>query len=86
MSGTALNAGWTPPSATDAVSGVAVDAGNGQITISYTAIAGGPADIIMIPTSAGAALVSGTVPADAINWDCTTGTLNARYRPAECRP
>jgi type IV pilus assembly protein PilA len=85
MSGTALNAGWTAPSATDAVSSVAVDGTNGEITITYTAIAGGPADIIMIPTAGGVALANGTVPDDAINWDCTTGSLDPRYRPAECR-
>jgi type IV pilus assembly protein PilA len=85
MNGTALDAGWTAPSATVNVASVAVAGANGEITIAYTARAGN-GTIIMVPTAGGAALVSGTVPTDAIDWACTTGTLLARYRPAECRP
>ena len=84
-SSAALNAGWTAPTATDNVSGVAINAGSGVITVTYTAAAGG-GTIILVPTSAGAALVSGTPPASSIDWDCTTGTLAAKYRPSNCRP
>ena len=79
-----LNAGWTAPGATANVSSVAVNGGNGEITITYTAAAGN-GTIIMVPTSSGAALVSGTAPGSAITWACTTGTLNDRFRPANCR-
>lgn len=80
-----LDAGWTKPTATDAVSDVDVDGTNGQITITYTAAAGN-GTIIMIPTSGGAPIAAGTVPPNNIVWDCTGGSLEAKYRPANCRP
>jgi len=52
--------------------------------ITYTARAGG-GTIVMTPTAGGVALQSGTIPTDAIEWDCTGGTLNDKYRPANCR-
>jgi len=83
-SGTALNAGWTAPAPTPNVTSVDVNAGSGEITVTYTAAAGG-GTILLTPTSGGAALVSGTVPNDAIAWTCTGGSLLAKYRPANCR-
>jgi len=83
-SGSALDAGWSPPTGTVNVSSVAVNAGTGEITITYTAAAGA-GTILMTPTSGGAALVAGTIPGDAIAWDCTGGTLVAKYRPSNCR-
>ena len=82
-----LSAGWTAPSATDNVQSVAVDGANGTITITYTDISGGAGETItMVPEApAGTALAAGTIPADAIVWDCTGGSLEAKYRPAECR-
>jgi len=82
-SGTALANGWTAPTATASVSSVAVGAA-GAITITYTAAAGG-GTIIFTPTSGGAALVAGTPPANSIVWDCTGGSLDDKYRPANCR-
>lgn len=82
-SGSALAAGWTAPTATPNVGGVAI-AADGQITITYTAAAGN-GTIILNPTSAGAALVAGTPPASSIDWSCTGGTLIAKYRPSNCR-
>jgi type IV pilus assembly protein PilA len=79
-----LDSGYTAPSATNNVTSVAIAAATGQITITYTANAGG-GTIILIPTAGGAALAGGTVPASNIAWDCTTGTLAAKYRPASCR-
>lgn len=85
MNGAAsLSAGWTAPAATPNVTSVAVDGGNGEITITYTATAGG-GTIIMVPTSGGAALAGGAIPASSITWTCTGGTLVAKYRPAQCR-
>jgi type IV pilus assembly protein PilA len=90
--GVAFTSGWTAPSATPTVasgtdSGVAINADNGEVTISYTTkvAASGSNTVIMVPTSGGAALASGTVPTDRISWTCNTGTLAAKYRPAECR-
>lgn len=83
-SGSALAAGWTAPTATDNVSSVAI-AADGTITVTYTAAAGA-GTITLVPTSATAALVAGTPPASSIDWDCTGGTLVAKYRPSNCRP
>ena len=77
--------GWTSPSATKNLTGVAIDGNNGQITVTTTAAAGN-GTVIFVPTAGTAALASGTVPQDRISWACTTGTLAAKYRPAECRP
>ena len=84
-----FDSGWVAPTATAAVSSLAIATGNGQITITYTAAAGN-GDIIMIPTAGGAALAgtasASTVPtAGSVAWSCTGGTLAAKYRPAQCR-
>ncbi len=83
-SGSALDAGWTAPSATANVTSVAVAATTGVITVTYTASAGN-GTITLVPTANGAALASGTVPTDAIEWDCTGGTVVDKYRPSNCR-
>ena len=79
-----LSTGWAAPAATDNVASVGITDGSGLITITYTAAAGG-GTILMTPTSAGAALVGGVLPAGAIAWDCTGGTTVVKYRPANCR-
>ena len=84
-----FNSGWVAPTATAAVSSLGIATGNGQITITYTAAAGG-GTIIMTPTAGGAALAgtatSSTVPtAGSVAWSCTGGTLLAKFRPAQCR-
>jgi type IV pilus assembly protein PilA len=80
-----LCAGFTAPTATAAVASVACDSNNGTITVTYTAAAGN-GTITMVPTSGGNALAAGAVPAGgSISWNCTGGTLQARYRPAQCR-
>jgi type IV pilus assembly protein PilA len=81
----ALDLGWTAPTATANVSGVAIAAATGQITVTYTAAAGN-GTIILVPTSGGAALAPNAVPASSIDWNCTTGTLVPKYRPSICRP
>ena len=84
-----LSAGWTTPTSSQNVSSVLVNVTTGAITISYTAKAGAAGtnnSIILVPTSAGAALASGSVPASSITWSCLTGTLPAKYRPSQCRP
>ena len=77
--------GWVAPSATKNLASVAINGGNGEITVSTTAAAGN-GTVIFVPRAGTAALASGTVPQDRISWNCTTGTLQAKYRPAECRP
>src|SRR5208283_2996669 len=84
--GKALDSGFSAPSVTENVASVAVDAGNGQITVSTTAIAGNGTIIFKPESPNGTALASGTVPTDRISWTCTDGTIIAKYRPAECRP
>ena len=89
--GKALDAGFTAPAATDNVASVAITQADGTIVVTLDASIGGGADtIILTPTSGGAALVgtaaSSTIPAGgSIEWDCTAGTLAAKYRPAQCR-
>ncbi len=78
--GTAFATGFTAPTATPAVAGIAI-AADGVITISYTAAAGA-GTIIMSPTPV---LVAGTPPVGTINWSCAGGTTIAAHRPAECR-
>ncbi len=68
--------GYTSPAATDNVTSIAI-AGDGTatITVTYTAAAGG-GTITLVPTL--------TANGD-VTWDCTGGTLLAKYRPANCR-
>ena len=83
--GRAFASGWTAPTATAGVSGLAIDVSSGTITITYTAKAGN-GTITMVPQSSGVALASGTVPTGgSIEWSCVGGTLDAKYRPAQCR-
>lgn len=75
---TTLNttSGYTFTSSTANVSGITVS-GSGAITVSFTAAAGGPGNIVFTPT-----LTAG----QPVTWVCNTGsTLNAKYRPANCR-
>eukprot|EP00487_Bulimina_marginata_P002010 TRINITY_DN1472_c0_g1_i2.p1 TRINITY_DN1472_c0_g1~~TRINITY_DN1472_c0_g1_i2.p1 ORF type:complete len:144 (+),score=33.21 TRINITY_DN1472_c0_g1_i2:64-495(+) len=80
-SATALDLGWTSPQATDNVSSVDIGAA-GAITITYTAAAGG-GTIIITPEDSAGALVAGTLPNGALEWDCTGGDLDDKYRPAK---
>jgi len=79
-----LCAGFVAPTATASVTSVACDQNNGTLTVTYTAAAGN-GTITLVPTSNGVALAAGTPPAASIDWDCTGGSLDDRYRPANCR-
>jgi type IV pilus assembly protein PilA len=81
-----LSTGWEAPPATLDVTSVVVEGATGVITIRYTARAGG-GDLTLTPQSAGAALTAGTVPDNAITWQCgqTADSLVNKYRPANCR-
>jgi type IV pilus assembly protein PilA len=89
--GVAFESGWSAPSATSNVSAVAIVAATGVVQIGTTARAGGGA-IILTPSSNGAALAVGTVPAGGnIVWSCTAAAsgafpaMTAKYLPAQCR-
>lgn len=87
---TDLGIGYVPPSAAlKSVSSVAIDAGNGNITVQYnTNVHPTSNTLVLQPLSGGGALTAGTVPADAIDWNCKTsaGTdLLEKHRPSECR-
>lgn len=80
-----LASGFTSPSPTADVASITVDSSNGQITINYQG--GVPASsLIMEPLDNSGALVPGIPPEGRVTWRCTGGTLNGRYRPANCRP
>ena len=96
--GKVFDSGWTAPAGTSNVTSIGIGQTDGIVTITYPAAAGG-GTILITPTSSGAALVGtssgSTVPAGgSINWSCAsdgvtlttlTGTLLAKYRPAQCR-
>ena len=121
-SGSQFAAGWSAPQATVNVASVVIDANTGQITVAYTAPAGGSAGrdtMFFVPTTSIAAaaaipglpagcgaapapacttpavaaivavpstpLVVGTPPVGQIAWNCTGGTLLAKYRPSACK-
>lgn len=65
---------FTSPPSTVNVSSVVIGS-DGLITITYTELAGG-GTIILKPTLQSNGILS---------WDCTGGTLAAKYRPAICR-
>ena len=80
-SGVAFDSGWTAPAATAGVTSVGIDA-VGLITITYTILAGN-GTVTMQPVPA---LVVGIPPATgSIGWDCTGGSLDDKYKPANCR-
>ena len=80
-----LTSGLVAPTATANVTSLATDGTTGQITVTYTAAAGGNT-LILEPTSGGTALTAGTVPTGgSINWGCTAGTTLSKYRPSACR-
>ncbi|RIZ65116.1 MAG: pilin [Methylococcales bacterium] len=80
MSGAAaLGTGWVAPNATANVTSVTVAAATGEITITYTATAGGIAGantLILAPytgtTAAPNAIAAGTVPTNSISWSCNS--------------
>ena len=95
--GTATAAVTTP-----GATGVNIDPTNGEITIDYqtNVAAAGSNDLVISPSSNGAALAAGTPPATSIRWDCYAAgvaaraggvgptfaaTLPVKYAPAECR-
>ena len=72
---TQVESGYTSPAPTTNVSDITVADGTGVITVTYTAIAG-----------AGTIDIEPTLTANGeVFWTCTGGTLQDKYRPANCR-
>ena len=89
--GKPFDSGWTAPSGMKNIKSIAIDQGVGKITIKHLPSSGGDdKTIIIVPNSSGP--LSGdssksTVPVGgSVNWDCTGGDLDVKYRPAQCRP
>ena len=82
---TDLSSGLVAPTATNNVTSLVTNTTTGQIVITYTSAAGG-GTLVMVPSSGGTALAAGTVPTGgSINWNCTGGTTQTKYRPSACR-
>ena len=83
--GTAFDTGFTPPSATPAVTSVGVDGTNGVITVTYTAKGGGAAGatLFLVPFTGALGsptlLASGTIPSGSINWSCRTASSTTAF-------
>jgi type IV pilus assembly protein PilA len=74
------------------VTSLTIDNATGTVTILYNAAltSGTASNILFVPRTGGVVLAgsaaSSTIPAGgSIEWACTTGTLVAKYRPAQCR-
>ena len=78
--GNAFASGYVPPTATRNTASVEIS-DTGTITLTTTDRAGA-GTIIFVPNPVP---VVGTPPNGNIQWVCTTGSLVAKYRPAECR-
>ena len=82
-----LGLGWVSSADTN-VSSVTIARTTGVVTVSFTTKVAAVSvnSLLLTPTSNAVPLVAGTPPAgNEINWSCTGGTLEAKYRPAVCR-
>ncbi len=79
---TQTQSGVTNASTADIVQGVTVartSTTTGTISIAYRALGG--------DTTAGDTIIfTGTGGPNGVQWTCATGTLDNKYRPANCRP
>lgn len=91
-SGSPLDAGFKGQT-TNIVSSISINQSNGEIEVVFALNAGGIAGantLLLIPTyDNGTPLVGDAtksiVPYKVLQWDCTSGTLAYKYRPAACR-
>jgi type IV pilus assembly protein PilA len=88
-SGKAYDSGIPAILASDNMAATAapVATATGIITLTTSTKAGG-GTITFVPSdgAVGAGMPAvGTPPNNAVQWDCTGGTLAAKYRPAQCR-
>jgi len=91
LQGREFTNGWAAPSPTTNVASVTIAQTNGVVTVTFgPSIDGGSKTMDIIPTSANVPL-SGTASSSdiptggSLDWACTGGTLNSKYRPAACR-
>lgn len=80
-----LAAGWTEPTGTASVTGVAINSSSGAITITFGSAVAANATMIFTPTASGAVLTAGTPATNSLSWTCTGGSLSSNYRPSNCR-
>jgi type IV pilus assembly protein PilA len=74
--------GWTAPTATPIVASIAINDGNGQITITYTALA----QSVVLNLTPAPAFAANTAGNDRIAWTCAVAdAANNRYVPGNCR-
>ena len=67
------------------LSAMSANTSSGVISLTTTAAAGG-LSLSLTPTSNGAALVAGQLPAGPIKWTCTVSDASKnKYVPTECR-
>ncbi|KAI3593989.1 hypothetical protein D9X30_0929 [Cupriavidus sp. U2] len=79
--GVAFASGWTIPTLTQNVSDMTINATTGEITITYTARAGG-GTLVLVPSSADVALAVNTVPAGgSVTWECFSADKTASTLP-----
>ncbi len=89
--GKAFDSGYTPPSATSNVAGISIDQATGSISVTYAAAIDGGGKTILFTPMDGATALSGSATGSniptggSINWSCTGGTLQSKYRPSACR-
>lgn len=85
---TSLATGWTDLDATNNsthVKGLTVASTTGLITITYRSSVVDGATMIFEPKSGGNSLAAGTPATAEVVWTCTGGSLDAKFRPANCR-
>jgi type IV pilus assembly protein PilA len=93
-----LDLGASTTAATRSVKSLAIDPNNGEITVTFQpAVGPGDPTLVLAPrqvSAAGPALVAGVAFSGQMIWNCnaagspragSTGTIQARYVPAECR-
>ena len=81
-----LDRGWQAPGSTDLVASIGINGANGRITITFTNRIDNGATLFYDPVDEdGDPIAAGTPVEGLINWDCTGGTLDNRFRPAQCR-
>ncbi|MEX0950874.1 MAG: pilin [Gammaproteobacteria bacterium] len=78
LPGSAGQAGFSTDTSTAIVSGMSYNAGTGAIQVLFNDLGGtmdADDDILFVPNTAGG----------SVEWACTGGALEAKYRPANCR-
>jgi type IV pilus assembly protein PilA len=88
-----FDAGFSIPTATPNVNLIGINNATGAITVTYsTVIAPAATNTLVFTPRSGTAALAGTATAStiptggSITWLCTDGTLQAKHRPAVCRP